>query len=577
MFSYKTDSLRATSPAWRGLATIQLAAFRASGGRSPAKATAHRPPASGANPALLTPSCPRARISVVASVFCLAAIALQLAGTLPAVADTTTTTIAGSPQEKDPGSATTTMATTTLPTTTIVSTTVPPATTSTTTTTPMTSTTTGATTTEQVATTSPASPAPVSPPSVAAQGDLPTGASSSTPGVGPAAPSASTGRSFGAGAEFRSSQILQLLEAAAARRANLEVHIAERESALARVESERARAQAALDAGRAEEESLRARLAATRAELQVVQEVLRRPPATSVEPNRLRTLPSSALHELRVDQVAVAGPAPRQVRSTPAHGKTLHRQAELVRTATTQEEEVIRARRRTATAEQAAVTKADEVAAVRHSLDEVREQLWSTVRDDPALRQARALTTAADGQVATPTAFALADIPSHYLDLYRRSAATCPGLSWTVVAAIGSVESAHGRSTAPGVGSGSNFAGAMGPMQFLAETWAAYGVDADGDGRPNVYAPEDAVFGAANYLCASRAGSLAHLSEAVWAYNHADWYPTTSLRLPCATASTGSASAKPPPMYGPSSSTRTSRSARTLGPTLSLASPIPGW
>ncbi|MFD0852900.1 lytic transglycosylase domain-containing protein, partial [Actinomadura adrarensis] len=32
-----------------------------------------------------------------------------------------------------------------------------------------------------------------------------------------------------------------------------------------------------------------------------------------------------------------------------------------------------------------------------------------------------------------------------YLDLYKQAARTCPGLSWTVLAAIGQVESDHGR------------------------------------------------------------------------------------------------------------------------------------
>ncbi|MBA9005183.1 hypothetical protein HNR21_004065 [Actinomadura cellulosilytica] len=39
--------------------------------------------------------------------------------------------------------------------------------------------------------------------------------------------------------------------------------------------------------------------------------------------------------------------------------------------------------------------------------------------------------------------------------------------------------------------SGENHAGAGGPMQFLAATWAAYGVDANGDGRAHRAQPPD--------------------------------------------------------------------------------------
>ncbi|MFD0692383.1 C40 family peptidase [Actinomadura fibrosa] len=62
-------------------------------------------------------------------------------------------------------------------------------------------------------------------------------------------------------------------------------------------------------------------------------------------------------------------------------------------------------------------------------------------------------------------------------------------------------------------------------MQFLAATWAAYGVDGDHDGRTDRYNPADAIHGAAHYLCANGAGNGGHhLYQAIWRYNHADWY-----------------------------------------------------
>jgi hypothetical protein len=123
-----------------------------------------------------------------------------------------------------------------------------------------------------------------------------------------------------------------------------------------------------------------------------------------------------------------------------------------------------------------------------------------------------------------PSTAATADIPADLLPLYRGAAATCPGLPWNVLAAIGKIESDHGRSRAPGVADGQNAAGAGGPMQFLSSTWAVYGVDANHDGRTDRYDPADAIHAAANYLCASGAAHARTLYRAVFAYNHADWY-----------------------------------------------------
>lgn len=67
-----------------------------------------------------------------------------------------------------------------------------------------------------------------------------------------------------------------------------------------------------------------------------------------------------------------------------------------------------------------------------------------------------------------------------------------------------------------------SYAGAQGWMQFMPGTWAAYGVDADGDGEASPYNPTDAIFSAANYLRAS--GAPEDWYKAIFAYNHADWY-----------------------------------------------------
>ena len=103
------------------------------------------------------------------------------------------------------------------------------------------------------------------------------------------------------------------------------------------------------------------------------------------------------------------------------------------------------------------------------------------------------------------SATALADIPQSYLMLYQQAAADCPGLDWTLLAAIGKIESDHGRSRAPGVTHAQNLAGAAGPMQFLQPTFAGvlahHRLPANGATPPSRYDPHDAIHAAAAFLC----------------------------------------------------------------------------
>ncbi|MDP9419864.1 MAG: lytic transglycosylase domain-containing protein [Actinomycetota bacterium] len=130
---------------------------------------------------------------------------------------------------------------------------------------------------------------------------------------------------------------------------------------------------------------------------------------------------------------------------------------------------------------------------------------------------------ASDRQPPTASQRAVDDIPVELVAVYQQAARACE-MRWAVLAAIGKVESDHGRSSLVGVRSGTNAAGAMGPMQFLARTWAAYGVDGDDDGTTDVYDLVDAIWGAAAYLCANGAGDGERLRGAIWNYNHAEWY-----------------------------------------------------
>src|SRR6202044_3309059 len=118
--------------------------------------------------------------------------------------------------------------------------------------------------------------------------------------------------------------------------------------------------------------------------------------------------------------------------------------------------------------------------------------------------------------------------PATYLQLFQDSAAKyCPGLSWTVLAAIGQIESGDGANVGPSP------AGALGPMQFEPSTWAVWGTDGFGrTGPPDTMNPYDAVPSAARMLCAdgAAAGGSA-LRSAVFDYNHADWYVNEVLAL----------------------------------------------
>ena len=166
------------------------------------------------------------------------------------------------------------------------------------------------------------------------------------------------------------------------------------------------------------------------------------------------------------------------------------------------------------------------------------------------------------------------DVPLVAIDAYqyaaavlRRSAPDCH-LRWSLVAAIGQVESDHGRfggatvltdgTTSPRiVGIALNGRGdvaairdtdrgvfdgdkvwdrAVGPLQFLPSTWAVAGVDGDQDGNRNPFDFHDAALATASYLCAG-AGDMRVRSEAraaVYRYNHSDAYVDLVLQIAAA-------------------------------------------
>jgi membrane-bound lytic murein transglycosylase B len=171
-------------------------------------------------------------------------------------------------------------------------------------------------------------------------------------------------------------------------------------------------------------------------------------------------------------------------------------------------------------------------------------------------------------QVSAMTSY---DVPAAALSAYRHAAdilaAREPGchLSWTMLAAIGTVESDNGQfggavvladgETSPrilgpvldgkgGVGAirdtdNGRLDGdpvwdrAVGPMQFIPGTWALYGADGNGDGVRDPDNMYDAALAAADYLCAG-GGDLSlpiQARAAILRYNHSAAYATLVMRL----------------------------------------------
>lgn len=88
-----------------------------------------------------------------------------------------------------------------------------------------------------------------------------------------------------------------------------------------------------------------------------------------------------------------------------------------------------------------------------------------------------------------------APAPAEQLFAAYTEAGAAYGVPWTVLAAMNLVESAMGRIQGP------SSEGNVGPMQFDAAGWAAYGLGGD------VWNPRDAIFGAANFLAANGYGA----------------------------------------------------------------------
>ncbi|SEM72309.1 NlpC/P60 family protein [Streptacidiphilus jiangxiensis] len=174
------------------------------------------------------------------------------------------------------------------------------------------------------------------------------------------------------------------------------------------------------------------------------------------------------------------------------------------------------------------------------------------------------------GEAAQPgVVSSVAGIPPVLLSAYNNAVANlpklrpnCTGMTWSLLAAIGEVEStqaagssiaANGDINPPiygpvldgsGVGGnttavynttdaekqldgGSTYARAMGPMQFMPATWISDGQDGNSDGARNPQNVFDAALTTATYLCGTGTTDLSkpdQVNAAILRYNHSQAY-----------------------------------------------------
>jgi hypothetical protein len=169
----------------------------------------------------------------------------------------------------------------------------------------------------------------------------------------------------------------------------------------------------------------------------------------------------------------------------------------------------------------------------------------------------------------------------HAAAMINRTKPTCH-MQWSLLAAIGRVESDHGLYGGSGIAPDGRvvppilgarldgslasssvihdsdngrydgdrlFDRAVGPMQFLPGTWAVFGLDADGDGRRDPQDIDDATYAAAAYLCANGTNVATKNGRwsAVYRYNHSDSYVQLVLGLADSYASGHAATFPTPP------------------------------
>ena len=207
----------------------------------------------------------------------------------------------------------------------------------------------------------------------------------------------------------------------------------------------------------------------------------------------------------------------------------------------------------------------------RLSADEIPDVPTTALEQPASVQETPAGIDPRAGAEGTVSTLSTNGIPASALSAYRRAEMllgkadeTC-NLPWHLVAAIGRVESNHGRfggnaldsdgTAEPGIYGipldGTNgtakitdtdngaldkdrvYDRAVGPMQFIPGTWKAVGVDADGDGEKDPQNIYDAATAAGIYLCSGE-GDLSKdgdVSAAVKRYNQSDSYVDLVMRI----------------------------------------------
>ncbi|MEU1407842.1 NlpC/P60 family protein [Streptomyces sp. NPDC005728] len=85
-------------------------------------------------------------------------------------------------------------------------------------------------------------------------------------------------------------------------------------------------------------------------------------------------------------------------------------------------------------------------------------------------------------------------VPAKYRSLIEDAGSTCPEVTPNLLAALLTQESGFNPKARSQVG-------AEGIAQFMPSTWETHGIDGNGDGKRDVWDPEDAIPSAAGYLC----------------------------------------------------------------------------